>query len=696
MPRIMIALLIGLSIGAAGAWWLGASRPPRPAIGEPLVVRDIADVPKMPAADAETHRADRYSRIRTIEDTLALPGDFTQTEALYVLAGRAGSAEVQELIHDANRIADPTDRNAALFILFLRLAELDPLSALTLARMPGFSKNRGLEGTIWRTWSKLDLDAALAHARGLSSPADRERAAQTMLAAYGYLGNATTVRIEEELGVRADSQARAGYLYNIADRSPAEAVRWVESLPPMQQPESVRMLASYLARRDPAEMLAYADLFRAPQHRRIFESVLNAVYAQEDPERFLANLPPGVVGGARRGEYMVALRAMAASDIDRALEFYDNLESPNDRAMLGAIIAGEFAGRDPDRAVQWAFEQGNSNADLVIGVLSQLATVDPGRALLAVDQLDNAHLRRQVLGNVVSSAAQSDPLAARAYVDSIADPQEQEMATYALFNTWLSFDPAAALDNLLGTDVNNADSLLAQAAYNLAMVDVDAAIRTLPRLDSQVAAQWRATIAQQLMQQRGTEAAQRFIEQQRGQPGYAQMQAAVINVLVDQDIHAARQLVDSMPAGIERDQSYAMVVSRHAYSYPQEAAGWLASIHDDSMRAMASQQVASAWHHTDPQGAMSWVLNQPAGPARDDALLGLSANFSDQGGVVPEGLIEQIDDPQKRKQAYIVQVWNVARTDEERARALLLKIDLTDEERSQIEAGISRQPGVHY
>ena len=87
---------------------------------------------------------------------------------------------------------------------------------------------------------------------------------------------------------------------------------------------------------------------------------------------------------------------------------------------------------------------------------------------------------------------------------------------------------------------------------------------------------------------------------------------------------------------------------------------------------------------------------QTAGPARDDALLGLSANFSDQGGVVPEGLIEQIDDPQKRKQAYIVQVWNVARTDEERARALLLKIDLTDEERSQIEAGISRQPGVHY
>ena len=93
---------------------------------------------------------------------------------------------------------------------------------------------------------------------------------------------------------------------------------------------------------------------------------------------------------------------------------------------------------------------------------------------------------------------------------------------------------------------------------------------------------------------------------------------------------------------------------------------------------------------------MNWVLNQPAGPARDDAILGLSANLVDQGERVTAGLFEQIDDPEKRRQAYIMQVWNVARTDKERARALLRQLDLSDEERRQIESQISQLTRTYY
>lgn len=696
MSRIITALLAGLALGVAGAWWLAASRSSPPALDEPLVVRDIVDVPKMRAVEAEAHREDRYARIRSIEDTLALPGDFSQTEALYVLAGRADSSEVQALIHEANRIADPTDRNSALSILFLRLAELDPLSALTMARMPGFSKNRSLESTIWRTWSKLDLDAALDAVKDLATPGDRDQAAQTILAAYGYLGNATTDRIEAELGVQANSNSRARYLFNIADRSPAEAIEWIESLPPAQQLEAVRWLAGYLARRDSAEMLAYSDLLRNSLHRRVFEDTVNSALAQEDPERFLANLPAGALRGPRGGQYMAAFRALVAQDIDRALAYYGSLTSPNDRAVLGGMIAGEMAGKDPDRALRWALEQDTSNFNLIVNVLSQIAAVDPAQALLAIEQIDNPQVRRQALGNVIMNAAQSDPLATRAYIDTIVDPRDREMATQSFYNSWIMTDPVAAVDHLLGSELKNAEPMIMQAGFNLAMNDLDAAIRTLPRLEGAAAAQWRTAIATQIVQQRGAEAAQRFVEQHRGKPGYSEMQVAVINGLADQDIHAARQMVDSMPAGSARDQSYANLVSRHAYSNPQEAAGWLAGIGDESMRGMASQQVASAWHQFDPQSATNWVLNQPGGPARDDAIVGLAANLVDQGSAAAADLVEQIDDPLKRRQAYIMQVWNLARTDQERARALLGRIDLSDEERRQIEARLSEMSQMHY
>ena len=163
MARVLISLIVGSLVGAVLTLALMRLAPsadsPAPA---PAVIRDIVEVPVMTIAEAESHRADKFDRIRTIEDTLALPGDFSQTEALYVLAGRGDSAEVQDLINQSNRIADPTDRNAALSILFLRLAELDPLSALTMSRMRGFGNSRNLEDIIWRTWSKPDLDAAIA------------------------------------------------------------------------------------------------------------------------------------------------------------------------------------------------------------------------------------------------------------------------------------------------------------------------------------------------------------------------------------------------------------------------------------------------------------------------------------------------------------------------------------------------------
>ena len=696
MARILVVLFIGLSIGAAGAWWLGANRHPQPGIGEPVVVRDIIDVPRMHAVDAEAHREDRYTRIRTIEDTLALPGDFTQTEALYVLAGRADSVAVQELIHQANRIADPTDRDAALSILFLRLAELDPLSALTLARLPGFSKNRRLEATIWRTWSKLDLDAALQAAKDLSNPRDREQAAQSMLAAYGYLGNASTEQIEKELGVGANSDAMGRYLYNVADRSPAEAIDWIESLPPAQQQGMIRSLAGYLARRDSAQMLAYADLFDNVWHRKVFEDTINLRLAQEQPERFLDNLPAGSAYGPRSGPYQIAMRALAVQDIDRAIEFYEGLTSPQHRIVMGSIIAGEFVKKDPDLALQWALGQDTPGSPALVAVLSQLAAVDPARALRVIDQIDDKRVKSQVLSSIVSNAVQADPQAARDYVDTIADPGDRKMAERALVEAWSQFDPEAAIDYVLTAKISQGNELVMRAGLNLAMHDLDAAIRTLPRVEGPAAMQWRTVIAQQMVQQRGVEAARRFLEQQRGQPGYAEMQAAVINGLVDQDVYAARQMVDSMPAGPAKDRSFATVVSRHAHQDPREAASWVASIEDEGLRAMASQQVASAWHRADPQGAMNWVLNQPAGPARDDAILGLSANLVHQGEGVTAGLFEQIDDPEKRRQAYIMQVWNVARTDQERARALLRRIDLSDEERRQIESQISQMTGTYY
>ena len=124
MYKLILALVIGVALGSIATYHVkpdahGSKFPALP-------VRNVQHVPEISVAEAEVHRRDRYETIETIEDMLALPTDFAETEALYVIAGRADSSGVQDLIYQATRVSDRTDRNAALTILLLRLTELDP------------------------------------------------------------------------------------------------------------------------------------------------------------------------------------------------------------------------------------------------------------------------------------------------------------------------------------------------------------------------------------------------------------------------------------------------------------------------------------------------------------------------------------------------------------------------------------------
>ena len=85
--------------------------------------------------DKEQQSADEMN-FASIEEVVALPTEFARSSALYAIAGRSDSADVQNLIFEANRIADDEERVRLLGILFFRLAETDPRSALALARKP--------------------------------------------------------------------------------------------------------------------------------------------------------------------------------------------------------------------------------------------------------------------------------------------------------------------------------------------------------------------------------------------------------------------------------------------------------------------------------------------------------------------------------------------------------------------------------
>lgn len=655
------------------------------------IVRDIADVPRLAREVAEKHRDERYARLTTVEEIIALPTEFARSEALHVLAGRSDSAGVQNLIFEANRIADEVERVKLLNILFFRLAETDPQSALALARTDYFNGIKSIEETVWRAWARKDLDDALFAAKAQTSVSHRNLSAQSLYAAFGYMGNEATDLIEEELGIGPDRASRGRYLYLLADRSPAEAIAFINGLKRgVEQQEYVSWLAFYLSLRDPNGALEYADLFSVASDGEQYRSIIDANIARENPhatmERLLAD---GNIGRSGR-EYQNAIRALASTDLDVARQYFEHARSNVVRQTLGPTIAAEMAKNDPLEALMWARANDKDRFPyLEMSVLRQIAQLDPQLALTAAQNTPRLQMRSNMVANVVQFIAQYNPADAIAYLDQIQDRQQKLEMGQQLASSWIGHDPEAAIDWIVSQDKETAGQIARMATLRLLDSDIDAAIRMLPMLREQDQGSMRQHIAQRLALNHSLIEAQSFIRQFIGQPGYDQLQASVVTGVADTDPLMAKQLADQVASGNGRDRAYVQVIARHARTNPTEAADWLRNIGDDRLRSVAAGQLAAQWYASDPTRATRWLNSLPAGPSRDDAVMQMSFQWRDSTPE-QERLIASIEDRGKRGQAKIREIYNVLRTNPAKARQLLEDEDIPSDQRQQIETMISQ------
>lgn len=682
MRVIVTAAVLGVVAGAAATWivlergWL-----PRPA--GPVGMRMIDAVPQMSSAEAESHRAARFERLRTIENVLALPGEFAQTEALYALAGRSDSAGVQDLIFQADGIADPSDRKAALEILFSRLTELDPESALVLST-GHFGSQQDIEATVWANWGRLDLDEALRRAAHVDSATQRRRAADALLAAYGYRGNERTERIAATLGLGPADGTRARYLYQLADRDPVQAIRYIHTLPQRaKQHEAAALLGRYLGRHDPARARRFATAFEETYLEEAYRGAVMLESAEAEPRAVLDTL---LAGGNRPDALRQAHRAMAVlarQDIDEALAYLDGVHNNQQRDMLGRVVVQALARDDPERALAWAKANDRStHGALTTHALLAIASEDPALALEQAADLSNPELREQAYSMIAMSLSHSDPQRAVTLLEQIPDEHDRRDVARRVMQRWVQSDPDTALSWMLGNDVGVDDATMARAAQALADSDPDAAIRWLPRIGDRHQPAWRSAIAIGLALQ-DRSAAERFIARFEHTEDYPQLLATVASGVAQSDLDAAFRMGSQVASDRARDSLYVRLIRQEAMADPQRAAERLHTITDASQRAMAAGQVAGAWSRTDPAAAERWAGALPDDAGRDHAIMYVASQW-DELTPVRRRLIDSIGDAATRRQALTNHVFRVANTDARKAEALLNELDFSAEERRRI------------
>ena len=691
MFKALTLIVSGMLAGVAVAWFLLGDKEP----AVPVIERDLVAAPTISMESAEQHREEGFTNIHTVEEVLALPTQFARGEALYALAGRSDSGEVQNLIQDAARIADPGMRRDSLGVLFMRLTEMDPLSALALARSPAFIGERSLEGNVWKAWGQIDLEAALAAA--VNETGQRKNtAAQALFSAHGYVGTPEVERIAAATGIRPDNSNRWQHLISLIETSPRAAADYINSLTRQDERQATTwQLANYLARVDPGAAGTYAALLDDPQARQWFEQAVARSSAQDDPAEVVERLLAG--GGMRQRDRQLMYSAMhnlASKDIDKAIELYASAVNKRDKQVLGQVIADALAQDDPARALEWARQNDDSaNQQLFQMVLQRLAQHDPGLALAEAQSLQNPAQRSQAINQVIHTMAWRSPEDAIQYISLIENPQQRQSTLVNVLARWVEADFNAAISWL---DNNNADFdsdvMVSRLVPQVISQDIDAAIRLADRLDEQQAARVRPMIVQQMVMQESVAAAEGYLRQFEGTPEYDRLKASMISGIAMNDPLEAKRLADELPSGESRDGLMQQLVMTQSETDPQTAAAWIDQIGMEQYRQQAISSLAVNWGHYDPQSAERWADNLPRGTDRNTAIMGMSHAWQE---LTPSRsqLVQSIGDADTRWQTQVNIISNLAMQDRAAAESAMRRFNLNSQQREQAEQIINNSEG---
>ena len=667
--------------------------PPFAAPTERDIERD--NIVNMNASEADVHRQSRYESIKTIEDILTLPTDFAEKEALYVIAGRADSNELQNLIHQAARISDRTDSVAALGILLLRFTELDPLSAIAIARSPALAGDRIYESSVWTAWGRLDLEGALEAAQE-GSAAQKNLAARSLYSSLRGFDDDEAGLIESTLGISPSRDAQGQRLYTLAAESPAKAIEYIESLrSPNEQQERFRWLAYYLNRTERAMGVDYSSLIQSNANRRLFEQSRDSYRLQSDPEAVLQEALADNTSLEAQNKALQALQHLAQTDPHKALEYLDRIPSSQSQQNVKVVVAAAMARSDPYEALAWARDN-DTTADqtLLVSVITQIAQQDPNLAITETQRISNPQMRDQVYSGIMFSVATNDPAAAAQMFAMIEDPDIRRSGVRKLANSWAQIDVDAAIAWALTLPVDDQQDVLRKIGRNLARSDVDAAIKLLPRLTSRDAGELQMQIAQTIAQQRSIGEAQTYVAQFKGTEAYGNLQVAVLSRLASSNPSLAMEMAGSVEDVAARDQFVASIVGQQAAQDLQQALQWLGSISDTGARSTAMSQIARAWYSRDAVAAAAWIDGLPVGTEKDMTIVSTISMRRESPAVVL-GLIDGVVDPDMRRQATLAYVRRLARTDRAEAERVIQNIELTESERNRLRQQFNYSGTIH-
>ncbi|HUF73397.1 MAG TPA: hypothetical protein VMR74_10910 [Gammaproteobacteria bacterium] len=604
-------------------------------------------------------------------------------------------------------LAAPRSRARDLDIsaLLARLAELDPRRAVDFAQTAFLDTPFLIQ--VFETLARADRDAAVAALARVAPAAKQRQVALALLDVFGHERGVALV------GSALPDETRASFeldaLIARAETDPAGAMAEANGV-------NSTVLRGYLVPRlaeaavglDPGAALALGDSIDDYNSRLQYRiAVLNA-WADLDPDAVLAfletadpallstsggvfaalarhdadavlamvgDLPPSARASARQA----VMQSLIDSDPEAALAIFDTMPPGRDRERMLSTIARAYGSEDPQLAIAWARSLSPPSPGVLQRVLQGIAAVDADLAVdLLLEELDGQAAIRPGASfsgsipfatmSMLSSGGADVSRLAQALLDR-NDPQSRALVSSAI-GVWASTD----LDAALSWTLANADRLdpaaLSSLAGRMADEDLDLALNMLDRIEPAHRLGWIQGVTSQ-MARTDIARAQSFLSQLRGQPGYDEAYASIVQAMTRTDPAGAARMLSDAPSSSRTLESASLMIAREwADRDPAAAAGWALTLEDSPLQRGTVTNVAMTWALRDAAEAERWLFGLASGPNRDAAADGY-INAAAQTGRFEARVLDAYSSEQARQQGASRAILMIGSRDPARAEQLL-------------------------
>jgi len=493
-------------------------------------------------SDSGSHSEPLERGPATLADTLRLKGDFTQTAALYILASTVDRKGLERLLTEAAALKQPSERNAATSILYARYAEIDPEAAVDhIMRRADFQP--GWLQSVFHTWSRADLDAALARASTLD-PMGKNAAAFAIVRARDDLPSAEREKIAATFNMRvapanpsppidvrtperalrawqdalavSDYNSRLGRLMSVTNmwvqQDPHAALEAIASLEDVRTRDQLTQTAlANWAQRAPRDALDWA-LARPPSQGRVrLVGAALGTLASKEPLAAV-NVLTGLTSAEQRQLTPQVVAQWAATDPRSAAAWVEQLEDPLLRKTALSSVVSAYASRRPDEAYRWASSlQSPEGPQIVSQVIQTISWNDPVRASGLLQQLPESPSRDQVAQQVASAWAQRDPQAALAWVSRFSASSAVRGTMHeTLFRQWAGIDAETAAAKVVEIDDTEVRNRAISGVLSSTYLDASTADRLYERIEGAEARRRAAATMYYSWRERDPRVAERY------------------------------------------------------------------------------------------------------------------------------------------------------------------------------------------